>query len=52
MTGVDCLFFSQKDGTEIAKIGEHPGPHDTESVIDDSEEIIGIYANRGSYSDY
>ena len=51
-TGVDCIILSQKNGTEIAKIGKHSGPHDTDSVIDDSEEIIGIYANRGSYSNY
>ena len=38
------LIFSKKDGTQIAKVELGTGkPYDTDFVIGDSEEIIGIY---------
>ena len=38
------LIFSKKDGSQIAKVEMEAGfPYDTDFVIGDSEEIIGIY---------
>ena len=46
-----CLIFSKKDGSQIAKVETLSGfPYDTEIVIADSEEIIGIYGwKNGDY---
>ena len=39
-----CLIFSKKDGTQIAKVELDTGkPYDTDFVIGDFEEVIGIY---------
>ena len=39
-----CLIFSKKDGSQIAKVKTKTGkPYDTDFLIADSEEIIGIY---------
>ena len=41
-----CLIFSKKDGTQIAKVETYAGkPYGTDSLIDDSEEIIGVYGH-------
>ncbi len=46
-SSIHKLSFSKKDGTEIAKVelcnGEQYGQ---EFVLDDSEEIIGIYGSK------
>ncbi len=43
---LSCLIFSKKDGTLIAKVEKSSGkPYGSESVIGDSEEIIGIYGH-------
>ncbi len=47
-----CLIFSKKDGTQIAKFEMEAGqPYDTDFLIGDSEEIIGIYGYK-SDGDY
>jgi hypothetical protein len=45
------LIFNKKDGTQIAKVEMDAGkPYDTDFVIGDSEEIIGIYGyKKGSW---
>ncbi len=49
---LSCLIFSRKDGTLIAKVETGARyPYGAESVIGDSEEIIGIYGHW-SASDY
>ena len=46
-SSIHKLSFSKKDGTEIAKVelcvGQQYGP---EFVLDDSEEIIGIFGSK------
>jgi hypothetical protein len=45
-----CLIFSKKDGTQIAKVEMEAGkPYDTDFLIGDSEEIIGIYGYEDGY---
>jgi hypothetical protein len=40
-------MFSKKDGTQIEKVETYTGyPYGTETVIEDSEEIIGIYGHQ------
>ena len=42
-----CLIFSKKDGSQIAKVETYAGYYyDTDFVIADSEEIIGIYGYK------
>ena len=42
-----CLIFCKKNSTEIAKIETDAGvSYGTESLLDDSEEIIGIYGYK------
>jgi hypothetical protein len=39
-----CLIFSKRDGTQIAKVETVAGiAYGTEFVLDDAEEIIGIF---------
>ena len=46
------LTFSKKDGTEIAKVEliDQSG-YGTEFVLDDSEEIIGIFGTKDPKAD-
>ena len=48
-----CLIFSKKDGSQIAKVETLTGfPYDTDFVIADSEEIIGIYGYKDDENYY
>jgi hypothetical protein len=39
-----CLIFSKKDGTQIEKVETNTnGSYGKEFVLDDAEEIIGIF---------
>jgi hypothetical protein len=41
------LSFGKKDGTEITKVEvDNNKPYGPDFVLDDSEEIIGIYGNQ------
>jgi hypothetical protein len=43
-----CLIFNKRDGTQIAKVETLAGyPYDTEFLIGESEEIIGIFGYKG-----
>jgi hypothetical protein len=48
-----CLIFKEIDGTRIAKVEMDTGkPYDTDFVIGDSEEIIGIYGYKPDGNDF
>jgi hypothetical protein len=43
---LSCLILSKKDGTQITKIETTNSPIGTETLIADSEEIIGFYGYK------
>jgi hypothetical protein len=46
-----CLIFSERDGTQIEKVETCAGySYGTEFVLDDGEEIIGIFGKKDSNS--
>ena len=46
-----CLIFSKKDGTQIEKVETNTnGSYGKEFVLDDAEEIIGIFGIKDSNS--
>ncbi len=45
---LNCLIFSKKDGSEITKVETEASFFcEPEFMIDDTEEIIGIYGCKG-----
>jgi hypothetical protein len=48
-TSLNKLCFSKKDGTEIAKVElTNESVYGPEFVLDDSEEIIGIFGTKNA----
>ncbi len=42
------LIFSKRDGTQIDKVETYSKPYGAEFVLDDAEEIIGIFGKTDS----
>ena len=45
------ICFSTKDGSEIAKHEEYKHPYGPEFVLEDDEEIIGVYGASADQDD-
>jgi len=45
------ICFSKKDGSEIAKHEEYTEPYGPEFVLEDDEEIIGVYGASSDLDD-
>ena len=54
VVGVKCVrstYFLGKDGTEISKIAPGNAPFAPDQILEDEEEIIGVYGTKNVNND-